>query len=287
LHPIVAMQPLAGTKVVSIAFNMPGPAAVSHLCRWGADVIKVEPPAGDPMALHCPDLYDQLATGQQVVKLDLKQADDRNTFEGYLAAADLLVTSVLPSSLARLGLGWDELHARHPRLCQVAIVGHGPPDLERTGHDLTYQASVGLLNPPAMPLTLLADMAGAQAAVSHALAVLAERTRTGQGVLSYVPIADALEFFTLPLAHGLTVPGGRLAGGVPYYNVYRTREGWLAVAALEPQFWARLQALLQVEGADYERMQAIFLTRTADEWQAWAAENRLPIAAVREPPALG
>ncbi len=104
-----------------------------------------------------------------------------------------------------------------------------------------------MLNPPAMPLTLLADMAGAQTTVSHALAVLAERNRTGEGVFSYVPIAGALEFFTLPLRYGLTVPGGRLAGTLPFYNIYPTRDGWLAVAALEPQFWAKLQALLALK----------------------------------------
>ena len=124
----------------------------------------------------------------------------------------------------------------------MAIVGHAPPDEELTGHDLTYQASVGLLSPPAMPLTLLADMAGAQTAVSHALAVLAERARTGEGVFSYRADRRALwSSSRCRCVHGLTVPGGRLGGGWPYYNIYPTRDGWLAVAALEPQFWARLQ----------------------------------------------
>ena len=184
---------------------------------------------------------------QQVLVLDLKQPVDRGKLDAHLATADLLITSTLPASLARLGLAWTNLHAAFPQLCQVAIVGHAPPDEELTGHDLTYQAVAGLLSPPAMPLTLLADMAGAQTAVSHALAVLAERARgpareclvgahrRGLGVLLPAP------------AHGLTVPGGRLAGELPYYNIYPTREGWLAVAALEPQFWARLQSLLQLE----------------------------------------
>jgi crotonobetainyl-CoA:carnitine CoA-transferase CaiB-like acyl-CoA transferase len=153
--------------------------------------------------------------------------------------------------------------------------------LEVTGHDLTYQAGVGLLSPPTMPLTLLADMAGAQTTVSHALAVLAERARSGEGVLSYVPIAGALDFFTLPLRYGLTVPGGRLGGMAPFYNLYPTREGWLAVAALEPQFWAKLQTLLQVKDGTYDEMKVIFLTRTADEWERFGQENRLPLAAVR------
>ncbi|MGE0695141.1 MAG: CoA transferase [Pirellulales bacterium] len=275
------MQPLAGTKIVTIAFNLPGPAAVSQLSRWGADVVKVEPPGGDPLALHCPDFYSHLLGNQRVERLDLKTDADRGRLGTHLAAADVLVTSSLPSSLERMALDWPRLHAQFPRLCQVAIVGHGPPDMERTGHDLTYQATVGLVAPPLMPLTLLADMAGAQTAVSHALAVLAERARTGQGVLSYVPIAEALEFFTLPLRHGLTVPGGRLGGALPFYNIYPTREGWLAVGALEPQFWARLQALLSVKDGTYDEMKAIFQSRTAQEWEQFAMENRLPLAAVR------
>jgi crotonobetainyl-CoA:carnitine CoA-transferase CaiB-like acyl-CoA transferase len=275
------MQPLAGIKVVTIAFNLPGPAAVSQLDAWGADVVKVEPPGGDPLALHCPDFYRHLLGKQRAERLDLKHQADRGTLGTYLAAADLLVTSSLPSSLERLGLDWPRLHAQFPRLCQVAIVGHAPPELERTGHDLTYQATMGLLSPPAMPLTLLADMAGAQTAVSHALAVLAERARSGEGVLSYVPIAGALEFFTLPLRYGLTVPGGRLGGAMPFYNIYPTRDGWLAVGALEPQFWARLQAVLETRHGTYDELKAIFLTRSADEWEQFAAQHRLPLAAVR------
>jgi alpha-methylacyl-CoA racemase len=275
------MQPLAGIKIVSTAFNLPGPAAVAQLHRLGADVVKVEPPQGDPMRLNCPDLYRDFLGKQQVVQLDLKQPDPRRQLDEHLAAADLLLTSTLPSSLARLGLSWPALHAQYPRLCQVAIIGHAPPDEELTGHDLTYQASVGLVNPPAMPATLLADMAGAQTAVTHALAVLLERSRTGEGVFSYVPIAGALDFFTLPIKHRLTAASSRLGGAWPNYNVYPTRDGWLAVAALEPQFWAQLKALLNVGEGTYDEMKAIFLTQSADHWARWAAEHRLPLAAVR------
>jgi crotonobetainyl-CoA:carnitine CoA-transferase CaiB-like acyl-CoA transferase len=277
------MQPLAHTKIVSIAFNLPGPAAVWQLCQWGAQVLKVEPPAGDPLGLSCPDLYGQLVAGQQIVRWNLKAPADRAALDEQLVDADLLVSSTLPASLARMHLDWPGLHARFPRLCQVAIVGYAPPDEERTGHDLTYQASVGLLAPPALPLTLLADMAGAQAAISHALAVLAERQRTAQGVFSLVPIAAALGFYALPLQHGLTLPGGQLGGGLPCYNIYPTADGWLAVAALEPKFWSALRELLQLQAGTYEELRAIFATRSAQQWQRWAEEHRLPLAAVQAP----
>src|SRR5262249_22987905 len=136
---VVSMQPLAGVKIVTIAFNLPGPAAVSQLDRWGAEVVKVEPPTGDPMALNCPDFYQHLIGKQRVVRLNLKDETQRAELDTYLETADVLVTSTLPASLARLRLSWDELHRRFARLCQVAIVGHAPPDVEVTGHDLTYQ----------------------------------------------------------------------------------------------------------------------------------------------------
>ncbi len=275
------MLPLAGINVVSIAFNLPGPAAVWKLREFGADVVKVEPPQGDPLAAHCADLYQKLVAGQHVVRLDLKQAADRAELDSHLAKADVLVTSTLPKSLARLGLQWNELHARFPRLCQVAILGYPAPQEELTGHDLTYQASVGLVVPPALPMTLLADMAGAQSAVTHTLAVLRERERTGTGVKSDVAIAQALEFYTIPLEHGMTGPGAHLGGKLPQYNLYPTRDGWLAVAALEPQFWARLGELLELKRGTREELAAVLLTRTALEWEAWAEQNRLPLAAVR------
>ena len=278
---MVGMQPLADIKIVTTAFNLPGPAAVAKLHRYGASVVKVEPPQGDPLKRYTPELYHELLGQQQVVALDLKQDNDRHALDEHLAVADVLITSTLPSSLERLGLSWPHLHARFPRLCQVAIVGYPPPKEELTGHDLTYQATVGLLRPPALPSTLVADMAGAQAAVTETFAVLAERARTGEGVLSLVPIAQALDFFTLPLRHGMTGEGRHLGGALPYYNLYPTREGWLAVAALEPQFWAKLQATLNLKHGTYEELRAIFAERTAAEWQLWAEQQRLPLAEVR------
>jgi crotonobetainyl-CoA:carnitine CoA-transferase CaiB-like acyl-CoA transferase len=277
---MAAMKPLAGVKIVTTAFNLPGPAALSKLDHYGASIVKVEPPGGDPLGRHCPELYRELLGRQQVVELNLKDERDRRQLDEHLRAADVLVTSTLPSSLERLDLNWTRLHSAFPRLCQVAIVGYPPPDEELTGHDLTYQASVGLVCPPALPLTLLGDMAGAQSAVTETFAVLAERARIGEGVFSMVPIASALDFYTLPLRHGMTVPGGHLGGALPYYNLYPTRAGWLAVAALEPQFWVKLQAALELKNGTYAELKAVFAERTAAEWQRWAEEQRLPIAEV-------
>jgi alpha-methylacyl-CoA racemase len=139
--------PLWGVRVLTLAVNLPGPAAASRLWAMGAFVIKVEPPGGDPLARMCPGYYEDLSAGQEVVRLDLKDQQDRASLDDRLRATDLLLTASRPAALGRLGLSWSELHAGFPRLCQVAIVGHPPPEDDAPGHDLTYQARFGTLSP--------------------------------------------------------------------------------------------------------------------------------------------
>src|SRR5262249_20619358 len=142
-------------RVVTTALNIPGPFAAARLRELGATVTKVEPPRGDPLAPVASDWYEELVTGQDVVRRDLKQ----ETIDDLLGEADLLLTSQRGTALARMGLAWETLHERHPRLSQVAIVGEG----ERAGHDLTYLAGHGLLDPPRLPRTVMADLLGADA----------------------------------------------------------------------------------------------------------------------------
>ena len=137
---------LQGYKVLLLALNLPGPVAATRLAGWGAQVTKIEPPGGDPLASVCADWYAALCAGLEVLSLDLKAQEDRSRFEGLLGESDLLVTSLRPSALLRMGLSWDDLHKRCPDLCHVAITGYPSPD-ERPGHDLTYQASLGLEGP--------------------------------------------------------------------------------------------------------------------------------------------
>ena len=170
---------LGGVRVVSLAVNLPGPVAASRLASLGARVVKVEPPTGDPLRTIAASWYAELAQGHDVRVLDLKDDDGRAALDDLLATADLLLTSSQPGALARLGLGWSELSARFPRLCQVAIVGHLAPDDDVAGHDLTYQAVAGTLIPPAMPTVLIADLAGAERAVSEGLAALICRDTNG------------------------------------------------------------------------------------------------------------
>jgi crotonobetainyl-CoA:carnitine CoA-transferase CaiB-like acyl-CoA transferase len=264
---------LAGIRVVSIAVNLPGPAAAARLVELGASVAKVEPPKGDPLAAASPELYARLAAGQDVLRLDLKDEAGRARLDELLAGADALLTSNRPSALARLGLA--DLEARHPRLVHVAIVGHPAPGQELPGHDLTYVAEHGLVSPPHLPQTLVADLGGAERATTALVALLIARGRGGKQRYAEVALAEAAEFFALPHNHGLTKPGGPLGGGSPFYRLYGVDGGWIALAALEPRFRERLEAELGGPPAPDS-----FAERTPAAWEAWAAERDLPIAAV-------
>jgi crotonobetainyl-CoA:carnitine CoA-transferase CaiB-like acyl-CoA transferase len=274
-------KPLAGVRVISLAVNLPGPLACARLHALGAEVVKVEPPAGDPLAAFTRAWYDALARGQQVVAVDLKTGQGRAALDAMLAGADLLVTATRPAALGRLGLGWAELHARHPRLCHLAIVGHAPPDEERAGHDLTYAAGAGLAAPPHLPPSLFVDLASAERAVSDALALLMARGRDGAGRFASVALGSIAEELAAPLRYGLTTADGILGGGAAVYGLYAAKEGWVALAALEPAFARRLAEALGVDATDRPALEAAFLARTAAEWEAWARERDLPIAAVR------
>lgn len=275
---------LQGMKVVTLAVNLPGPVAASRLCGLGAEVIKVEPPTGDPLSRVSQSWYQALAEGQKIISLDLKDADDRTELERLLRESDLLLTSIRPAALARLSLSQAEVNDRHPRLCQVAIVGYAAPNDNVAGHDLTYQATAGLIAPPRLPRTLLADLATAERAVSTAMSLLLARERGGAGGFAQVALSEAMEVFSQPLRHRATTTGDVLGGGLPQYNLYQTREGWVALAALEPHFWKRFKSELGVgeNAVDVTSLASIFITRTAVEWEMWAAELDLPLAAVRD-----
>jgi alpha-methylacyl-CoA racemase len=257
-------------RVVSLAVYLPVPYAAQRLTTLGADVTAVEPPGGDPFATWCPAYYAELRAGQRVVRLNLKDAAGRAELDALLAQADLLLTSFRLSALRRLGLDWDSLHRAFPRLSQVALIGWNAPDEEKPTHDLLLQAAFGLVTPPALPSTTIADLAAGERIVSTGLALL----NSGKPGFATVSLADAAKAFAGPLRHGMTSPGAMLGGGLPSYRCYRASDGWVAVAALEPHFWS---ALVDALGSDLD---AVFGAQTARHWEAWAAERGIPLVAV-------
>ncbi len=281
MDPTNTTSLLAGIKIVSVALNAPGPVAAARLTEMGAEVTKVEPPDGDATAKSASQWYEALCKGQTVVRLDLKNPAERERLDDLLSTADLLLASFRPSALRRLGLGWESLHARHPRLCFVGIIGYLPPNEELAGHDLTYQVDCGLLTPPQMPATLFVDMAGAERAVSMSLALLNKIARTGESGCAWVSLNECAKALAQPLRVGLTRPGGLLGGGYPLYGFYRANDGWIAIAALEPHFATKLLLELNLRKADRAELEDIFLQRSAGAWEIWATERDLPLVAVR------
>lgn len=266
-----------------MALNLPGPAACARLRDLGATVEKVEPLRGDPFERFCPAWYERLHADVTVHRLDLKEAAGQAAMDKLLLEADLLVTAQRPSALARLGLGAQALAERFPRLCHVAITGHPAPREETPGHDLTYLAEAGVLTPPAMPPTLYADMAGAERAVTTALALVIARDRRRPANAAHAPLAEAADWLALPRAYGLTTPGGLLGGGHPGYNIYAAKQGWIAVAALEPHFLEALGEAMEMARPTVAGLAARFATEDAAHWEAWARPRDLPIAALRDP----
>jgi crotonobetainyl-CoA:carnitine CoA-transferase CaiB-like acyl-CoA transferase len=273
------MKGLTGIKVVTLAANLPGPAAAQRLCSMGAEVVKIEALSGDPMEIYHAGWYREMAIGQTILRLDLKSEVGRDELARLLGAADLLISASRPAAMERLGLDWAALHQKYSRLCQVAIVGYPAPRENEAGHDLTYQASLGLLTPPHMPRTLLADMAGAEKTVSSALTLLLARERSGDAGYAEVALSEAAAFLAEPLRHGCTAAGALLGGGIPEYNIYKTSDGWVAVAALEPHFKKRLEDALAI--ATPEQYRVAFAGRSSAYWQEWGQQQDVPIETVR------
>ncbi|RDI10665.1 CaiB/BaiF CoA-transferase family protein [Comamonas sp. AG1104] len=244
--PSTAIQPLQGIRILSLALNLPGPAALWRCASMGADCRKLEPLApgsgrsADPMGLYCPDAYAQMHDKVQTLQADLKTAEGQASLHEQLAQTDVLLTSFRPSALSKLGLGWEALQQRYPRLSLVRVVGSAGELADVPGHDLTYQAEAGLVHSTALPPSLFADMAGALMASEAVLQAVLVSNRSGRGIVREVGLAQAAQWLALPWHWGLTQPTGDVGGAHAGYRIYPCADGIVAVAALEPHFAQRL-----------------------------------------------
>lgn len=263
-----APKPLRGQRVLSLALNLPGPAALMRLRRMGATCTKLEGPAGDPMGHYNQPAYATLHDGVKVLTADLKTAPGQKKLHQQLARTDVLLTSFRPSALDKLGLGWKALHRQYPQLSLVAIVGAPGPRAEEPGHDLTYLADNGLVTGLDLPPTLFADMGGALMASEAVLQAVLLRLAKGKGVFFEVALSDAAGWLALPRQWGLTLPSGSVGGAHAGYKVYPCKDGRVAVAALEPHFAA---ALCDAAGMKAIDMKAMFAPATHQAIAAFLA----------------
>jgi alpha-methylacyl-CoA racemase len=270
----------ARLRVLALVTNIPGPLAAAALARDGAAVVKIEPPAGDPLESASRAWYAAISENLRVERLDLRDSSARERVEARLAESDVLITAMRAGSLQRLGLDWTQLHARYPRLCHVAIAGEAAPHDDRPGHDLTYQAQAGLVRPPAMPLSVFADLFAAERAAAAAYRALFLRERTGRGSRIEVAIAAGAARLADAQRYGLTRADGPLGGALAVYRLYETSDGWIALAALEPHFQSRLREALRIETLDVNELSERFVQHSCAYWEDLARRYDLPLAAV-------
>lgn len=271
------MKPLGGVNVVSLAINLPGPLAAARLAELGANVTKVEPPTGDPLAAAAPEWYAELVTGQTVLTLDVK--NEREKLDDLLSDARILITSMRPSALERLGLARP--YEQFPNLSLIEIVGHSGDRAEVPGHDLNYQAVQATLTPPHMPKVPIADILGAERAVSTALAAIIAWTANGVGASYRVALEDAAAVAGGAVKHGLMGDGAVLGGAFPGYGIYESADGYIALGAVEPHFFMRALDVFSADGT-HEAFQKAFKDKTTAELEAIAANNDIPLNAVKQ-----
>jgi hypothetical protein len=289
------LRPLKGVRIVSLALNLPGPAALMRLHAMGATCVKLEPPApaqapagssGDPMGLYNPKAYATLHQGVKTQSADLKTAAGQKALHRALAKADVLITSFRPSALKKLGIDWATLRRAYPTLCLVEIVGAPDERAEEPGHDLTYLAEAGLVQGLDLPPTLYADMGGSLMASEAVLQARLAQLKTGKGVRLQVALSDAAHYLALPRTWGLTTPGAAVGGGHAGYRVYPCKNGRVAVAALEPHFAKSLCLQAGVADASVKSMMApathaavaaFLASKTRAQLDALGAKHDIPL----------
>lgn len=280
---------LKGVRILSLALNLPGPAALMRCRQMGANCTKLEPPTSDPMGHYAKAAYAQLHEGIEVLSADLKSDEGQKILHRELARADVLLTSFRPSAFEKLGIAWATLHRLYPSLSQVAIVGSPGARAEEPGHDLTYLADSGLVPGMELPATLYADMSGSLMASEAVLqAVLLQRSAAARepGVFIEVALSAAAHYLALPRHWGLTGPRGVVGGAHAGYQVYACKDGRVALAALEPHFAAALCAAAGVHQPDVktllsattrQQIAVFLLTQTRLQLDALALAKDIPL----------
>ena len=296
-------KPLAGVRVLDLTRLLPGAMATLHLADLGADVVKIEDTeAGDYSRTMgrvrdgMSDSFRLLNRNKRAMRLDLKRPRGREIFLSLAKVADVVVESFRPGVVARLGVGYEAVCAVNPRVVYCSISGYGQsgPYAQRAGHDINYVGyagigdQIGTAERPVVPNFQIADLlGGALVPVMGILAALLDARSSGKGRYIDASMTDAAlahaVFPLLGLLEGGKAPArgaGMLDGGLPCYNVYRTKDGrFMAVGALERKFWVTLCDILAcpelgekhiVYGADAapvkERIAKAFATRTQSEW---------------------
>jgi crotonobetainyl-CoA:carnitine CoA-transferase CaiB-like acyl-CoA transferase len=317
-----AALPLEGLKVLDLSRLLPGGFCSLLLADFGADVVKVEDTGlGDyirwsPPAFEGADetaksaLFLSLNRGKRSVRIDLKSEGGRDVLLRLVRDADVVLESFRPGVMDRLGVGYERLKQENPRIVYCAITGYGltGPNVQRSGHDMNYLGLNGLLaitgaedGPPVQAGAQIADLGGgALMAAFGILAALRERDRSGEGQLVDVSMFDGALSWLAMVAARVFAAGAQprrgdemLSGSLVCYRPYRCADGWVTLGALEPKFFAAwchgvgradlIEHQFEHPGsAAHAEIEQVFLTRTRDEWAAFADEHDCCVEPVLE-----
>lgn len=291
-------QALEGLKVLDLTMNLPGPYMTWLLAVMGAEVVKVENPVGGDYARalggnQYSPFFAAVNRNKKSLALNLKHPEGKKLLLELVDTYDVLVEGFRPGTMERLGLDFDAVSVRNPRLIYVSITGYGHdgPYRFRAGHDINYLSLAGIIGMtgtrqgnPAVPGVQIADLAGGSLmALTGLLAAIIQRNRTGLGQFVDAAMFDGA-FSLATMVFGGVQAGlehaeaGKmlLTGRFPCYGLYRTRdEKYMSLGALEFKFWENFcttvnrQDLVREQFGSPEivtEVQQIFASRTRDEW---------------------
>jgi crotonobetainyl-CoA:carnitine CoA-transferase CaiB-like acyl-CoA transferase len=255
------MMALEDIRILDLSRLAPGPFCTMLLADLGADVLLIEPPA-DSKAGQNPgvtgEAYNALGRNKRSIILNLRDEAAREVFYKLAESADVVLEGFRPGVVKRLGVDYETLRAKNPRLVYCSLSGYGQtgPYSQVVGHDINYISVGGALGltgwpgqPPAIPMNVIADFAGGGLHAAYAiLAALHARDRDGRGQYIDIAMSDGVLYLLAQhvSAYFLTgrVPSAGatvLNGAAAHYNVYQCQDGgWISLGSLEPHFWANL-----------------------------------------------
>lgn len=289
---------LDGLKILDLTMNLPGPYMTWLLAQLGAEVVKIENPAGGDYARAirlCEDsaFFAAVNRNKKSATLNLKHPEGKRLLLELIDLYDVMVEGFRPGAMERLGLGFEVTSARNPRLIHVSITGYGHdgPYRLRSGHDINYLSLAGIIGMTgskngelAVPGIQVADLAGGSLlGLIGLLVAIIQREKTGRGQFVDTSIFHgSLSLATMVFAGvetGFERPepcAMTLNGRFPCYGLYRTKDnGYMSLGALEPKFWVNFCEAVgredlmggQFGGPDVvSEMERLFASRTKAEW---------------------
>jgi crotonobetainyl-CoA:carnitine CoA-transferase CaiB-like acyl-CoA transferase len=295
------MGQLDGIRVLDLGIWRPAPFATQLLSELGADVLKIEPPGGDPMRQY-PTTFRNLSFHKRSVVLDLKSEDGRRRALELAAGADVVIEGFRPGVVDRLGVSYEDVRAVNPSVVYCSLSGYGQAGPLRTvpGHDANYMSWAGA--PPAISLPV-ADLAGGTYAAMAICAALVARDRTGEGECIDVSMTDVVATWATGDNENTTEPArpeGAPRPRIPHYGLFTTADGREITLGIisETHFWDGLCRALDLPeawlGLDFGARQsrsaeiepvvrAAVARHDRDELVALLSKHDVPVAPVLTP----